>query len=90
VVPERTGPAPGNAPADARGLSSCQFWPAEVDLRDLAEPNRKRLIGHNPIADMQLLMLAHRHRGRLVTFDAGLRALASGTKYADSLLVLAP
>jgi predicted nucleic acid-binding protein len=67
-----------------------EYWPADIDLRDLGELGRKRLIGHNQIADMQLLMLAHRHGGRLVTFDAGLRALASGTKYADSLLVLAP
>jgi hypothetical protein len=38
---------------------------------------------------MQLLLLAHHHRGQLVTFDAGMKQLASGTRYADSLLILA-
>jgi hypothetical protein len=33
-------------------------------------------------------MLPHRHQGQLATFDTGLRELAAGTHYADSLLVL--
>jgi hypothetical protein len=37
---------------------------------------------------MQLLLLAHRHRGQLVTFDTGLKELAAGTRYANSLLLL--
>jgi hypothetical protein len=49
---------------------------------------RSRLIGPNQIADMQLVLLAHRHRGQLATFDAGIRELVSGTRYASSLLVL--
>ena len=65
-----------------------EFWPADVDLRDLSDSQRARLTGHNQIADMQLLLLAHRHRGQLATFDTGLRELASGTRCANSLLVL--
>jgi toxin-antitoxin system PIN domain toxin len=65
-----------------------EYWPVDVDLRDLSDAQRSRLIGHNQIADMQLLMLAHRHKGQLATLDTGLKVLASGTRYANSLLVL--
>jgi toxin-antitoxin system PIN domain toxin len=65
-----------------------EFWPTDIDLRNLSDSQRARLIGPNQIADMQLLLLAHRHRGQLATFDTGLRELASGTRYANSLLVL--
>ena len=65
-----------------------EFWPADVDLRDLNDSQRLRLIGPNQIADMQLLLLAYRRRGQLATFDTGLRELASGGRYASSLLVL--
>ena len=65
-----------------------EFWPVDIDLRHLTENHRARLIGHNQIADMQLLMLACRHKGQLATFDTGLRVLASGTRYEHSLLIL--
>jgi toxin-antitoxin system PIN domain toxin len=68
--------------------SSHEYWPVDIDLRDLSDSHRSRLIGPNQIADMQLLLLAHRHRGQLATFDAGIRELAAGTRYAGSLLVL--
>ena len=64
------------------------YWPVDVDLRDLSDSHRSRLIGPNQVADMQLLLLAHRHRGQLATLGAGIRHLASGTRYANSLLVL--
>jgi toxin-antitoxin system PIN domain toxin len=67
---------------------SHEYWPVDVDLRDLSDSQRSRLIGPNQVADMQLVLLAHRHRGQLATFDSGLRELASGTRYASSLLVL--
>ena len=60
----------------------------DVDLRDLSDSQRSRLIGPNQIAGMQLLLLAHHHRGQLATFDTGIKELASGTRYANSLLVL--
>jgi len=60
----------------------------DIDLRNLSDSQRSRLQGANQIVDMQLLVLAHRHRGRLATLDTGIRELASGTIYADSLLVL--
>ena len=73
--------------------SDCQsfnheYWPVDVDLRDLSDSLRARLIGRNQVADMQLLLLAHEHKGQLVTFDTGIKELAAGTKYAGSVLVL--
>jgi len=65
-----------------------EYWPVDVDLSELSDSMRSRLIGLNQITDMQLLMLAHRHRGQLATFDAGIRELAAGTRYANSLLSL--
>lgn len=65
-----------------------EFWPADVDLRELSDSHRSRLIGPNQIADMQLLLLAHRHRGRLATFDKGIGELAAGSRFASSLLLL--
>lgn len=65
-----------------------EFWPDSVDLRDLSANHRARLIGRNQVADMQLLPLAHKRRSQLVTFDAGVRILAAGSKFSESLLVL--
>jgi uncharacterized protein len=65
-----------------------EFWPVDADLRDLSSSQRARLIGPNQVADMQLLVLAYRHKGQLATFDTELRELAAGTPYAHSLVVL--
>jgi uncharacterized protein len=64
------------------------YWPVDTDLSELSDSMRSRLIGLNQVTDMQLLMLAHRHKGQLATFDAGIRELAAGTRYASSLLTL--
>jgi predicted nucleic acid-binding protein len=47
---------------------------------------RSRVLGPNQITDLQLLLLAHKHRGQLATLDTGIRELAAGTRYAGSLL----
>jgi toxin-antitoxin system PIN domain toxin len=65
-----------------------EYWPVDIDLRELSDSQRSRLIGHNQVTDMQLLLLAHRRKGQLATFDKGLGALAKATGYADSVLVL--
>ena len=65
-----------------------EYWSLDMDLRELSDSMRSRLIGPNQITDMQLLMLAHRHKGQFVTFDAGIPELAAGTRYANSLLLL--
>jgi uncharacterized protein len=65
-----------------------EFWPVETDLRDLSDSQRVRLVGPNEVTDMQLILLAHRQRGQLATFDGGLKQLALGTKYAASVTVI--
>ncbi len=49
---------------------------------------RSRVIGPNQITDLQLLILAHKHHGQLATLDKGIRELARGTRYANSLHVI--
>ena len=65
-----------------------EYWPVDADLRDLSDAQRARLIGPNQIADMQLILLAHRRRSQLATLDTGLRELASGTGHGNSVLLL--
>jgi len=65
-----------------------EYWPVDIDLRELSDWQRSRLIGHNQVTEMQLLMLAHRHRGQLATFDGGIADLARATGYSNSVLVL--
>lgn len=65
-----------------------EFWPVDVDLRETIHGIGKRLIGPNQVTDLQLLLLAHKHHGQLATLDTGIRELAAGTRYADSLLLL--
>lgn len=72
---------------DCRSLNH-EYWPVDVDLRDLSDAQRARLSGPDGIADIQLLLLAHRYQGQLATFDKGIKAIAAGTKYEDSLLLL--
>ncbi len=68
--------------------SAHEFWPMDLDLRGLSDLQRSRLMGPKQIADLQLLLLAHRHGGQLATLDTGIRELATGGKYASSLLVI--
>ena len=65
-----------------------EFWITEMDLRELSDAQRARLTGPNQVTDMQLLMIAHRNRGQLATLDMGIKELAMGTPFANSLLSL--
>lgn len=65
-----------------------EFWPVNVNLLDLGPRDRRKLIGVGQVTDMQLLMMAHERDALLVTFDQGMRELARGTKFQDSLFVL--
>jgi hypothetical protein len=64
------------------------FWTVDVDVRKLSERERSCLLGHNQIADVQLILLAHRRRGKLATFDAEIKELAGAMNFADSVLLL--
>ena len=68
--------------------SDHEFWPVEASLLDLGPRNRRRLIGVGQVTDMQLLVMAYERKALLVTFDKGMRELARGTRFEDSVFVL--
>lgn len=68
--------------------SGYRLWPISEGWADLVEPFRERVFGHQQITDAYLLGLAVKAGGVLVTMDKGVQYLA-GTKYAESVLVLA-
>jgi toxin-antitoxin system PIN domain toxin len=66
------------------------FWIDDLPLAALRARWSKGL-GHKQVTDAYLLALAIHHRGKLVTFDARMVALASeGRMERGSLLVLRP
>ena len=66
------------------------FWQDDVSLLDGSLFDLARIAGHRQLTDVYLLGLAHKRRGRLVTFDRTipLRAVRSAT--AAALEVVAP
>lgn len=75
IIPEAV------TPADALGmlneivkLKNHMFWSDDISLLDSSVPS-SLLVGHRQITDAYLLGLAIRHRGRLVTLDAGVSSL---------------
>jgi hypothetical protein len=60
----------------------------DTNLLALAPRDRRRLIGVGQVTGMQLLKMDYERDALLVTFDRGMRDLARGTKFQDSLLLL--
>ncbi len=58
-----------------RDVGGHRFLVNDVSLTD---PDVPAMVGHRQVTDAQLLTLARRHGTRLVTFDAGIAALAGG------------
>lgn len=71
--------------AGLRAAKGHQFLTDDVSLTDEDLPT---IVGHRQVTDAHLLTLARRHRARLVTFDAGLLALA-GERDVEVLTALA-
>lgn len=63
-----------------------QFWPA--DLSPAEQTFFPRLQGHGQVTDAYLLALAHRRKGRVATFDAGLKSLARELLGSDKQVLL--
>jgi toxin-antitoxin system PIN domain toxin len=61
--------------AALRSASGHQFLTDDVSLSD---PGVPRMTGHRQVTDAHLLTLARRRGVRLVTFDAGILAMADG------------
>ena len=64
-----------------------RFWSMDAELIAAVQPLRARIFGHQQVTDAYLLGLAIQRRGRLVTLDQGIKALA-GQTYEKHLLVL--
>jgi len=50
-----------------------EFWPDDVSLLDASVFDHQAILGPKQITDRYLIALAVKHRGRLVTFDRGIR-----------------
>ncbi|MBN9609923.1 MAG: VapC toxin family PIN domain ribonuclease [Actinobacteria bacterium 69-20] len=76
VAPSATTPAAAlRVLTEITSVSGHVFWPDDLN-GVVGEPiAQSALIGYRQVTDAHLLSLAHRHGGRLVTFDARLRSL---------------
>jgi hypothetical protein len=54
-----------------------EFWKDDLSMAEATADFREHLTGHQRTNDAYLLGLAARHKGRIVTFDRGIPALAS-------------
>lgn len=64
------------------------FWPLDADITKCEPALKARMLGHNQIADLQLLLLAHRRHAQLATLDNGIVELARGTRYAAAVTLI--
>ncbi len=71
----------------ATNLSGHRFWAMDVGFLDAVEPFTERLFGHQQVSDAYLLGMAVKKKGRLVTLDRAIKALA-GSKFRDHVLLL--
>lgn len=54
-----------------------EFWKDDLSLAEATADFREYLTGHQQTNDAYMLGLAAKHKGRMVTFDRGVTALAS-------------
>jgi toxin-antitoxin system PIN domain toxin len=71
------------------GLPGHAFWADDHSLVGSRWLAPERLVGYRQVTDAHLLAIALRHRGALVTFDRGARALVPAGLAADVVQVLA-
>ena len=64
-----------------------EFWPLDGDVTAALRPVCGSLTGYRQWADALLLAQAAERGGVVVTFDSGLRELASGSKHGRVLLL---
>ncbi len=74
----------GNATADP----SHQFWPDDISLAATGMLNPKTALTSGALTDVYLLLLAVKHKGRLVTLDTRIRREAVIGASAEQLVVL--
>jgi uncharacterized protein len=64
-----------------------EFWTDSLQVPAAVKGMEARLQGHKQLTDAYLLLLAHRRKGVLATFDRGLRALA-GEEFGGSVEIV--
>lgn len=65
-----------------------RFWPAGIGVPETLARFGGHLVGHRQVTDAYLLGLALHHRGKLATFDGGIRALCGGDDAARDAVEL--
>ncbi len=73
--------------ADITQRPSHRFWPMDISFAEAVQPFQERLVGHQQVTDAYLLGLAIKNKGRLVTLDRSIEAMA-GREFAQHLTVL--
>jgi uncharacterized protein len=68
-------------------LPGHRFWPMDITFSEAVQPFGERLFGHRQVTDAYLLGLTIKNKGRLVTLDRGIEALA-GESYRQYVTVL--
>jgi uncharacterized protein len=73
--------------ADITKRPGHHFWPINIGLSEAVQPFEEKLFGHRQVTDAYLLGLAIGNKGRLVTLDRGVAALA-GHEFAQHAILL--
>jgi toxin-antitoxin system PIN domain toxin len=68
-------------------LPGHRFWAMDIAFLEAVEPFTERLFGHQQVSDAYLLGMAVKKKGRLVTLDRAIKALA-GDEFRDHVLLL--
>ena len=70
------------------GRPGHHFWPADISMRDRSLFASDLPVGSRQISDVYLLALAVHHKGKLATFDRGIRAAAVPSGGVQALEVI--
>jgi toxin-antitoxin system PIN domain toxin len=73
--------------SEATSHAGHEFWPLDRELPASLRPLAAKVRGHQQWTDALLLWQAMEHDGALVTFDAGVKELATGELRAHLLLL---
>lgn len=68
-------------------LPGHRFWAMDAGFLDAVDPFTERLFGHQQVTDAYLLGMAVKKKGKLVTLDRAITALA-GPEFRDHVLLL--
>jgi toxin-antitoxin system PIN domain toxin len=63
------------------------FWAMDAGFLDAVGPFTERLFGHQQVTDAHLLGMAVKKKGKLVTLDRAIKALA-GAEFSNHVLLL--